>query len=259
MSFAAMGGLSVRYELIGPENAPVLAFSNSLGTDLSMWDAQCALLAKKIRILRYDMRGQGESSVIAGDTSIRQLAQEFLGLLDVLGLKRVVFCGLSMGGMIGMWLGVNDKDRLDGLVLCNTAARIGTKEMWNGRITTVREGGMKAVSAAVMERWFTPQFRNACPALVDRARAMLEASPIEGYVSCCSAIRDMDQTENVPRIRTRTLVIAGKKDLVTPPSEGRFLSECIPGAQFEELDAAHLSNIEQSERFTSTISKFLAA
>ena len=259
MPFADIGKLSIRYELSGPASAPVLAFSNSLGTDLSMWDMQCASLVKQFRILRYDMRGQGESSVIAGDTSIGQLAEDFLRLLDVLALKRVVFCGLSMGGMIGMWLAVNNQDRLDGLVLCNTATRIGSKEMWNARTATVRQGGMKAVSAAVMERWFTPQFRTACPALVDRARAMLESSPVEGYVACCSAIRDMDQTGNVSRIRTRTLVIAGKEDRVTPPSEGRFLSQCIPGAQFAELDAAHLSNIEQSERFTSTIRKVLAA
>jgi 3-oxoadipate enol-lactonase len=254
---AAVGELRIRYELVGPEYAPALAFSNSLGTDLSMWDAQCEVLSRRFRILRYDMRGQGESSVVRGDSSIGEFARDFLGLLDALGLKRVSFCGLSMGGMIGMWLGANAPERLDALVLSNTAARIGTKEMWNARITRVRQGGMKSVTDAVMERWFTSQFRAACPVLVERSRTMLQASPVEGYASCCSAIRDMDQTDSIAQIRVRTLVIAGLRDSVTSPEEGRFLVERISGSQIAELDAAHLSNIEQADGFTSALRSFL--
>ncbi len=257
MPYAGVGELCVHYELTGAEDAPVLAFSNSLGTDLSMWDPQCGAMAKRFRILRYDMRGQGESSVLAGECSIEQLARDFLGLLDVLGVERVNFCGLSMGGMIGMWLGVNAHERLDALVLCNTAARIGTKEMWNGRIASVRQGGMKSVSTAVIERWFTAEFRAASPLLVDRARTMLEASPVEGYAACCVAIRDMNQTDSIETIRARTLVVAGREDGVTPTHEGRFLVERIPGSQYAELNAAHLSTIEQPDEFTSALSGFL--
>ncbi len=257
MPSVSVRGLPIHYELNGPEDAPVLVFSNSLGTDLSMWDTQRNLLSKEFRILCYDMRGQGQSSVLPGDTSIGELARDFLGLLDALGLKHVTFCGLSMGGMIGIWLGVNEPARLRRLVLCNTAARIGTTDMWNARIASVRRGGMKAISAAVLERWFSPQFCATSPATVERARAMLEASPVEGYVSCCTAIRDMDQTDSISHIRTRTLVITGEKDMATPAVEGRLLAERIPGAQCVQLDAAHLSNIERSEEFTSTIREFL--
>jgi 3-oxoadipate enol-lactonase len=257
MSFADVGQLRLRYELTGPENAPVLAFSNSLGTDLSMWGPQCKSLEKRFRILRYDMRGLGQSSVVPGECSIEQFARDFLGLLDALDLKRVNFCGLSMGGMIGMWLATNVPERFDALVLCNTAARIGTKEMWNTRIASVRQSGMKSVAAAVIERWFTPEFRANSPALVERAQTMLEASPVEGYASCCVAIRDMDQTDSVSQVKVRTLVIAGKKDGATPPHEGLFLAERISGSQYAELNAAHLSNIEQADCFTSALSDFL--
>jgi 3-oxoadipate enol-lactonase len=255
--FATVGGLRICYELSGPEAAPLLVFSNSLGTDLSMWDSQAKTLAREFRILRYDMRGQGKSSVIPGDGSIERFGLDFIGLIDTLKLKSVTFCGLSMGGMIGMWLGVNAPERLDALVLCNTAARIGTNTTWNTRVSTVRQGGMQSVSSAVIERWFTPKFRVVSSAIVNRARTMLEASPVEGYVACCAAIRDMDQTNSISRISVRTLVVAGIEDAVTPPKEGRFLVDHIRGSEYLELEAAHLSNVEQSDAFTSALRNFL--
>jgi 3-oxoadipate enol-lactonase len=255
--FATVGELRICYELTGPEAAPLLVFSNSLGTDLSMWDSQATSLAHEFRILRYDMRGQGKSSLIRGDSSIERFGRDLIGLMDAVNLKSVTFCGLSMGGMIGMWLGVNAPERLDALVLCNTAAKIGTKATWNTRISTVRQGGMQSVSNAVIERWFTPKFRVASSAIVNRARTMLEASPVEGYVACCAAIRDMDQTNSISRIPVRTLVVAGGEDAVTPPQEGRFLVDHIRGSQYVELDAAHLSNVEQSDAFTSALRDFL--
>jgi 3-oxoadipate enol-lactonase len=257
--FATVGELRICYELTGPEAAPLLVFSNSLGTDLSMWDSQATILAREFRILRYDMRGQGKSSVIPGDGSIEQFGRDFIGLIDALNLKRLTFCGLSMGGMIGMWLGVNAPERLDALVLCNTAAKIGTKATWNTRISTVRQGGMQSVSNALIERWFTPKFRVASSAIVNRARTMLEASPVEGYVACCAAIRDMDQTNSISRISARTLVVAGSEDAVTPPQEGRFLVGHIRGSQYVELDASHLSNVEQSDAFTSALRDFVSS
>lgn len=170
MPLAEVAGLRLRYQLQGPENAPVVALSNSLGTDLSMWEPQAAALSSHLRVLRYDMRGQGESSVLKDETAIDIFAQDFIALIDVLGLRQVSFCGLSMGGMIGMWLGIHAHDRLNALVLSNTAARIGTKGMWDARIARVRQGGMRSVSESVIERWFTPEFRVARPQTVKAAR-----------------------------------------------------------------------------------------
>jgi 3-oxoadipate enol-lactonase len=257
MPFVDVGKLRTHYALTG-DKEPVLVFSNSLGTDFSMWDPQMAELERSFRILRYDTRGHGQSSVTPGDYTIEQLGGDVLGLLDSLRLDRMHFCGLSMGGMIGMWLGVHASNRLNRLVLCNTAARIGTQEMWNARIATVRKDGMKPVAAAVIERWFTPEFRASFPEKVARAQQMLENSPPDGYGACCAAIRDMDQRDTVAQIKAPTLVIYGGKDPVTPGSDAHFLKDRIPGAVEVELPAAHLSNVEQAEAFTEAVRQFLS-
>jgi 3-oxoadipate enol-lactonase len=181
-----------------------------------------------------------------------------LGLLDALKIRRVHFCGLSLGGMIGMWLSVNAADRIDRLVLANTAPKIGTAERWNTRIENVRNGGMQAIADTLMELWFTPAFRERAPEKVARTRAMLLASPPEGYIASCAAVRDMDQRAAVRAIRNTTLVIAGTHDVVTPPAEARALAEAIAGARHVELDAAHISNIEAADRFTAELTGFLA-
>lgn len=224
-----------------------------------MWDPQLAALEKKFSVVRYDTRGHGQSSVTAGPYTIEQLSRDVVRLLDALRLDRVHFCGLSMGGMIGMWLGVNAPDRLRRLVLCNTAARIGTEESWNARIEAVRKGGMKAIASAVIERWFTQDFRARAPEAVAPAQRMLENASTEGYTACCAAIRDMDQRAAISAIRTPTLVMAGAKDPVIPLAEARFPAENISGATLVELDAAHLSNVEASEKFTSELIRFLTA
>jgi len=256
MPFVEVGELRTHYALTG-DKEQALVFSNSLGTDFSMWDPQTAELERSFRVLRYDTRGHGKSSVTPGDYSIEQLGRDVLGLLDSLGLERVHFCGLSMGGMIGIWLGIHAPGRLRRLVLCNTAARIGTKDLWNGRIATVRKDGMKLVAAAVVERWFTPEFRASSAEQVARAQRMLESSPPEGYAACCAAIRDMDQRDAVAQIKAPTLVIYGESDPVVPASEAHFLTEHIGGASEVELAAAHLSNVEQADAFTEAVSKFL--
>jgi len=256
MAFIDLGELRTRYELTGAEG-PVLVFSNSLGTDYSMWDPQLHEFGKRFRILRYDTRGHGQSSVTPGEYSIEELGRDVLRLLDELSLERVDFCGLSMGGMIGIWLGINAPDRIHRLVLCNTAARIGTREMWNTRIATVRKQGMKPVAAAVVERWFTPEFRARHPEKATRAQQMLEDSPPEGYAACCAAIRDMDLCAGVERISLPTLIIYGDKDPVTPKSDAMFLQERIRRATAVGLSAAHLSNVEQPEAFTEAVRNFL--
>ncbi len=168
----------------------------------------------------------------------------------------VHFCGLSMGGMIGMWLGLNAPERLNHLVLCNTGAKIGTAESWKARIEAVQKRGMKSVAPAVIERWFTPAFRQKEPEAISRILKMLEATNPDGYVSCCAAVGDFDCRDQLGRIRTPTLVIAGAHDPATPPADGRFLAQNIPAARFVELNAAHLSNIEDRDRFTNELAAF---
>lgn len=256
MPFIDAGELKTHYELTG-DREPVLVFSNSLGTDFSMWDPQMEVLQKRFRILRYDTRGHGQSSVTPGEYTIEQLGRDLLGLLDSLRLDRVHFCGLSMGGMIGIWLGIHAPGRFERLVLCNTAARIGTKEMWNARIAMVRKDGMKLVAATVIERWFTPGFRALSPQRVAQAQRMLEQTPAGGYAACCAAIRDMDQREAVAEIRAPTLIIYGGSDSVIPLADAHFLTAQIRGAAEVELPAAHLSNVEQPDSFTEAVRDFV--
>jgi len=257
MPFIELNGARIHYFLEGPASAPVLAFSNSLGTNFSMWDSQVDEFRKKFRILRCDTRGHGRSSVTPGIYSIEQLGNDMIRLLDTLSLDRVHFCGLSMGGMIGMWLGANAPERLDKLVLSNTAAKIGTAESWNARIDMVRKDGMKKVAAAVLERWFTPSFRMNEPATLALVQHMLEETNPDGYCSCCAAVRDFDYREKLSEICCPTLVISGKHDTATTPADGRFLADHIAGAQYAELNAAHLSNVEDREHFSSKLGIFL--
>jgi 3-oxoadipate enol-lactonase len=259
VAFAELKDVRIHYELAGPANAPVVMFSNSLGATLSMWDAQMPEITKTFRALRYDKRGHGQSSVPPGPYTIEQLGRDAVALLDFLKLDTVHFCGLSIGGQTGMWLGVNAPKRLKKLVLCNTGAIIGTSEAWNARIEAVRKGGTKAVSAAVIERWFTASFRANQPAEISKIQQALESISPEGYAGCCAAVRDFDCREKLSAIQTPTLVIAGAHDPATPPADGRFVAEKIPGARYVELEAAHLSNIEDRDRFIQELGKFLGA
>lgn len=258
MPFARAGDLRVNYLFSGAGGgAPVLALSNSLGADLSMWEPQMLELKKHFRVLRYDTRGHGRTSVTEGPYTIEQLAGDLLRLLDALGIGRAHFCGLSMGGKIGMWLGEHAPERIDKLALCNTGARIGTAEGWNARIRSVQDHGMKGIASAVTERWFTAGFRERSPGLVAAAQAMLENTPPDGYAACCAAIRDSDQGAGIAGIRASTLVIAGRHDPATPPADGRAVAEAIARARYVELEAAHLSNIEAPAQFTAELSAFL--
>lgn len=257
MSFAQLEDVRIHYDLAGSASAPVLVFSNSLGENFSMWDPQLAEFQQQFRVLRYNTRGHGQSSVSPGPYTIEQLARDVLGLLDKLGFDRVHFCGLSMGGQTGMWLALNAPARLQKLILSNTAAKIGTPEMWNTRVETVRNGGMKSISTAVIERWFSADFRAKSPAIVASTKLMLESANPEGYVANCAAISDFDVREVIREIHVPTLVIAGTKDAATTPADGRYLADHIPGARYVELNAAHLSNIEDSSRFNRELSSFL--
>ena len=257
MAIFDSGKGKLHYELEGADDAPLLVLSNSLGTTLDMWLPQMPALLEHFRVLRYDTRGHGQSEVTPGPYSIAQLGNDVLALLDHVKVPRAHFCGLSMGGMTGIWLGIHAPDRIDRLVLCNTSAAIGVPEMWNARIAQVRQGGMASVIDAVLERWFTNDFLSHAPAQVDRVRAMLVNTQIEGYVANCAAVRDMDQRAELGRIATPTLVIGGKYDKSTPPEHGELIAKSVPGARYVELNAAHLSNWEAAQAFTRHAVNFL--
>jgi 3-oxoadipate enol-lactonase len=259
MPFAELTDVRIHYTISGPESAPVLVFSNSLGTNFSMWDSQLSPLASRFRLLRYDTRGHGQSSIPPGPYTIETLAGDVVRLLDSLQLERVHFCGLSLGGQTGIWLGLHAPERLHRLVLANTAAKIGVHDAWNARINTVLTGGMKEVAQAVIARWFTPGFFAAHPEIVAPTLKVLESTNPQGYANCCAAVRDFDARTELASIKTPTLAITGAHDPATPPADGRFLAEKIPGARSVELEAAHLSNIEAAARFNEEVAAFLSA
>ena len=245
------------YRLDGRADAPVLVLSNSLGADLTMWDPQMATFTQRFRVLRYDSRGHGATSATPGPYSIAQVARDVIELLDKLAIPRAHFCGLSMGGMVGMWLGTHASERLDRLVLCNTSPKIGTAEMWNARIDKVRAGGVESIADAVLERWFTAAFRQREPQTLARLRSIMVAIPAEGYCASCAAVRDMDQWDAIGAISRPTLVITGAHDASTPPADGRKMAQVISNASCVELDAAHISNVEASAAFTAAVLDFL--
>jgi 3-oxoadipate enol-lactonase len=256
--FADLADARLHYRFDGPEDAPVVLLSNSLGTELEMWNPQMPALSARYRVLRYDSRGHGRSSVTPGPYTIDQLARDALALIDALRIERVRFCGLSMGGAVGQWLGVHAPERVAMLVLANTAARIGTHEGWSARIESVRKGGMAAIADAVLERWFTPAFRAGSPAAFEDLQAMLLRSPPDGYVASCDAVRDMDQRDAVAAIDVPTLVITGTHDVATPAADGRFLAGQIRGARYVELPSAHISNVESAPAFSQALTAFLS-
>ena len=257
MPYCELSDVRLYYVEEGRRELPVLILSNSLGTNLSMWDAQVEAWSTIFRLLRYDSRGHGRSSVPDGPYTIEQMGRDVLGLADALGYERFHFCGLSIGGMVGQWLGIHAPERLLRLVLSNTATQIGTTEMWNQRIETVNAEGIHAVTPAILVRWYTEPFLSEHSAEVAKTAAMLNATSPAGYTASCAAVRDMDQRGEVHRITTPTLVVVGDADPVTPPSKAHELVQSIAGARLLELHAAHLSNIEASSGFTAGVGRFL--
>ena len=250
----------LNYLLEGPEDAPVLVLSNSLGTSLEMWDDQAPVLRGWFRLLRYDTRGHGGSPAPPGPYVIEDLGGDVIRLLDRLGIERASFCGLSVGGMTGMWLASEAPERVERLVLLCTSALLGPKGVWDGRIATATERGMAALVDGVIERWFAPAFRSETPATVEKMAGTLRETDPEGYAGCCAAIRDMDLRDRLPSIEAPTLVVSGAEDPATPPEHGRLIRDAIPGARFEVVpDAAHIANVERPEKITQLILNHLEA
>ncbi|MCE0461712.1 3-oxoadipate enol-lactonase [Pseudomonas uvaldensis] len=260
MGFVKLAEGELHYSFDGPQDAPVLLLSNSLGTNLHMWDEQVAAFSEHFRVLRFDTRGHGRSLVTEGPYSIEQLGRDVLAMLDALNLDKVHFCGLSMGGLIGQWLGINAGERLNKLVVCNTAAKIGDPSVWNPRIETVLRDGKEAMVAlrdASIARWFTPDFAEAHPEKAKKITDMLAATSPQGYAANCAAVRDADFREQLSSIRVPLLVIAGTEDAVTPPAGGHFIQERVSGAQYAEFRAAHLSNVQAGAAFSARVLDFL--
>lgn len=245
----------INHVLEGPPDAPVIVLAGSLGSDTTMWEPQVGALSRSLRVLRYDHPGHGGSPPPTGPCGLADLAAETIGLLDELGLERVSFCGLSLGGMVGMQLAAHRPERIDRLVVCASAAHLPPASAWQERADAVRAAGtVEAVADAVLERWFTPGFRAAHPDTVAGCRAMLVATSPEAYAACAEAVGDFDLRDRLGDIAAPTLVIGGREDPATPPPHAEAIAAGVPGARLEVLDnAAHLLNVEQKEAVSELI------
>jgi 3-oxoadipate enol-lactonase len=258
--FIRAGGSTVFYDTTGPrEGAPAVVFGNSLGTSVHVWDSVVEAFAAAFRVVRFDMRGHGLTD--AGPApSMDDLASDVVALLDALKLERIRYVGLSIGGMIGQRLAAAHPARVEALVLCATANRIGTPEVWNQRIEAVRDGGMTAISSGVLARWFTPETHERRSEEIAGFRNMLERTPAAGYIGACAAIRDADLAADDARIACPTLVVAGAADPVTPPADAFALRDAIVGARAAVIaGAAHIVPAERPQEFVELVLPFLRA
>lgn len=254
-----MSVVDLYHQLEGPESARVVVLSNSLGTTLRMWDPQAAALARSTRVLRYDMRGHGRSPVPAPAYTLADLGADLIALLDRHGVERASLCGVSLGGMVSMWVAAQRPERVERLVLCSTSALLGPAETWAERATLVRRRGMEAVADTVVARWFTPAFAAERPDVVAPIRADLAATPPDGYAACCEVVGAMDLRAGLGSIRAPTLVIGAEHDPSTPPEHARTIAAGIAGARLVVLPrGAHLVNLETPEAVTVLVLEHLA-
>ena len=250
-----------RITIDGDAAAPALILSNSLGTTLDMWDLQVDAFSKDYRLIRYDSRGHGGSPVTPGPYSFADLGQDVLAVLDALAIERAAFCGISMGGHTGLWLGIHAGSRIDAIAVCNSAAKIGTPQGWNERAAMVREGGeasMQALAESSPGRWFSADFINAHPAQVQRAQSWIAGIAPQGYAACCEALATSDLRADLGRISTPTLLLAGASDPVTTVADAQAMQAGIAGAQSAVVPASHLSNLEAPQAFNQAVLHFLA-
>ena len=248
-------GIEINYEIDG--DGPWVTFSHSLACNLSMWDEQVRALKGRYRVLRYDTRGHGHSAAPQGPYTIEQLTGDVIGLLDQLHIERAHFVGVSMGGLTGVGLGARYADRIDRLVLCNTAAKIGSPEVWVPRAAKARSEGMLALADAVLPRWYTPEFIANNALVMSQVRDVFVHTDNEGYASNCDAINATDLRGEAGSIKARTLVISGTHDVAATPAQGRELAASVPGARYVELNAAHISNVERADEYNKIVIDFL--
>jgi 3-oxoadipate enol-lactonase len=234
------------HTVTGDADAPVVVLGSSLGTTGAMWDPQLTVLATRFRVVAYDHRGHGGSDSPPPPYQIADLGRDVLGLLDAIGVERFHYAGLSLGGMVGMWLASEVPDRVDRLALLCTSAALAAPDPWYERAAAVRGDGLASIAGPVVSRWFTPGFAIAHPEVVERHRSMLLAASVDGYAACCEAIAEMDQRARLAQISAPTLVIAAREDLAIPPPHSEAIAAAVPAARFELIDdAAHLASVEQ--------------
>ena len=262
MSGSSMSGSSVRLaaSLDGPRRAPVIVLGNSMGTTREVWDPQLLALGDGFRLLRYAHRGHGGSPAPPGPYTIAELAADVLRLLDDFGVERAAYCGISLGGMIGMWLAANSPDRIDVLALCCTSAYLPPAQGWADRAAQARRGGMASISEQVVSRWFTPAFRDRDPATVAASKAALEGVDPEGYAGCCEAIAAMDLRASLAAIAAPTLVIAGADDPATPPGHSAVIARGVKNARLAVVrGAAHLASLSAPGEITAALRAHLVS
>lgn len=253
-------GIKMNYEISGKVGAPHVMLSHSLGSSLVMWDSQLKVLEPHYQVLRYDTRGHGGSDAPSGAYTLEMLGEDAIGLLDALGIDKVHFVGLSMGGMIGQCLALNHTNRLENLVLCDTAAILPeeAQPIWQERIQLAREKGVDALVDETLERWFTPSFLAQNPPEVGSIRQQFLATPINGYIGCSEAIRGLKYLERLSEIKIPTLIMVGEEDPGTPVAAAEAMHQRIAGSQLVVLSsAAHLSNVEQAEAYNTALINFL--
>jgi 3-oxoadipate enol-lactonase len=249
--------------LEGPDGAPVVALGTSIGTNQGLWDQQAPVLRQRFRLLRFEMRGHGapgaQSPAPRGPYTIAELGTDVLTLLNAHDIERVAYCGVSLGGMVGMWLAANAPERISRLALCCTSAYLPPASMWAQRAATARSEGMAALVEQVLARWFTPAYVQRCPDSVAAVAAMLKGTDPEGYAGCAEAIAAMDQRAAITAITAPTLVIAAAEDPATPPWHGAQLASAIPGARLTVVrGAAHLANYEAPGEITVALQAHLS-
>lgn len=257
MPIAQLEGVQLHYRIDGPAGAPWLVLCNSLGCTLAMWDAQVPAFAEQLRVLRYDRRGHGQSSVPPGPYTVANFGRDVLALMEHLEIEQAAFCGLSLGGITGQWLALEAPERFTRFVLCCTGAKVGTEELWRARIEQVRAVGMARIAAEVIPRWFTPDFAAREPSLVEALRKQVEDTPLEGYIGCIGAAAGGDFRERVGAIDRPLLLVAGLEDRVTPPSDLLFIADRVPGARAFGVPGAHLCNVESAADFNELVLEFL--
>jgi len=251
-------GARINYRVDGSEHAPPLLMLHSLGSSLQMWDPQLPALRERLRVIRYDLRGHGGSSAPPAPYSLDELGADVLALLDALEIDLCHVCGLSLGGMLALWLAANHSERVRCAVFADTAARIGSAESWQARIDAVQTGGLAAVHETVMARFLSERFRREQPLVTKAVSDTLLATDAEGYLGCCAALRDVHLSERVATIRVASLVIVGALDESTTPAQAEALHALIPASELAVIPgAAHLANIERPEEFTRLLLAFL--
>jgi 3-oxoadipate enol-lactonase len=253
------GGVRLYYELTGNPRGALLVLVNSLGSNLHMWDKVLPAFESRYRVLRFDLRGHGKSGVSPQAFTIEQLGRDVLQLLDEVKADRASVCGLSLGGVVALWLGIHAPGRLQRLIFANTAARIGSQEMWEQRIATVRNTGMSPLALATLERWFTATYRAGHPEEMEQIRAMIAATDPDGYLACCAVLRDADLRAQIGAIEAASLVITGTHDPATPPSDAREIHAGLRTSRYVELNSSHLSAWECADEFAAAVVQHLAA